>query len=128
MEWGWNPATVGTIATAVAAIGTLIVLWFIRQTAEDTRKGLELAEQQAKQTGEDTRKGLQLAEEHARIDLQAGRTTAGLNALSTLVTYSLNRAERGGPRESDYRTKANDYAVRLERFLESLPLDEDDEL
>jgi len=44
MEWGWNPATVGTIATAVAAIGTLIVLWFIRQTAEDPRKGLELAE------------------------------------------------------------------------------------
>ena len=40
MEWDWNPASVGAIATAVASLGTLVVLYFIRRTAEDTKKEL----------------------------------------------------------------------------------------
>lgn len=105
MEWDWNPASFGAIATAVASIGTLIVLYFIRRTADDARKGLKLAE------------------EEALIALQMGRATARLNVLSTLITYYLGRAERGGPRESDFRTKANGYADRLESFLDSLPVE-----
>jgi len=124
MEWDWNPASVGAIATAVASLGTLVVLYFIRRTAEDTKKGLALAEEQARQTAIDTRKGLELAEQQSRIALRTGRTTARLDALSTLMRYHVDVAQRGG-RDVE---KAGEHAKTLEKFLESLSGEEDDEL